>query len=557
MSKRFLFSFFILLSVVASSQNHYDKIRIGWDYRKQCHVGSGVYSRLKLLSNDTLTCVYSVNRGVYIRKQKDGIWSDPLLVAVDPTRQYDYTNAEMTELADGTLVYAWNARPLPKTGKPYKIMAALSNDGGLSWHNEQTLFVAGTDFEEGCWEPVVAQLPSGEVQLFFANEYEVPDKQQHIAMMRSFDNCKTWQKPEIVCFREKSRDGMPVPVILQKKKGIALAIEDNGLNGAFKPVIIYTSLKDNWQSGTVAADSPRRWGALTGRDTLAAPIYAGAPYLIQLTSGETLLSFQSGEGRKSENTLDHSLMQVYVGDNEALEFSCKSTPFPFPGNERAKTLWCALEQTGDNTVMATASVSGLEKKNGVWTSTGKIFHPMKSYRTEKFPINWDAVSEGMFIGAESQAQCRVYSVWDKDSLYFRFHVADRHVSRDPQHGTDAVELFINRDIEERQTPSLGRYRIYSSPTDKVQFQCLQKDVWKEWDASIKSYVTYWEEGYCATISIPWESIKGRPGKKGFAVFFRLHNADGNGVLIKENMSGAVQDIPQTWMRCTLSRKTMD
>ena len=141
-------------------------------------------------------------------------------------------------------------------------MVCYSADKGQTWSAEETLFVAGVDFEEGCWEPVVMQLPSGEIQLFFANEYQVPDKQQHIAMMRSLDNGATWGQPEVVCFRAGSRDGMPVPVRLQQDKGLALAIEDNGLNGAFKPVIIHTTMQDNWKSGTVLADSPNRWSAL-------------------------------------------------------------------------------------------------------------------------------------------------------------------------------------------------------------------------------------------------------------------------------------------------------
>ena len=250
------------------AQTYYDQIRIGWDYRKQTFVSGGVYSRLKKLSDGSLACVYSEGPGVYIRKRNAEGWNAPVLVATDASRQYGYTNAELTELADGRLVYAWNARPHGNTGLPYKIMLCYSADKGQTWSAEETLFVAGADFEEGCWEPVVMQLPSGEIQLFFANEYQVPDKQQHIAMMRSLDNGATWGQPEVVCFRAGSRDGMPVPVCLQQDKGLALAIEDNGLNGAFKPVIIHTTMQDNWKSGTVLADSPNRWSALAESDTM-------------------------------------------------------------------------------------------------------------------------------------------------------------------------------------------------------------------------------------------------------------------------------------------------
>lgn len=537
----------------AAAQTYYDQIRIGWDYRKQTFVSGGVYSRLKKLSDGSLACVYSEGPAVYIRKRNAEGWSALVLVATDARRQYGYTNAELTELADGRLVYAWNARPHGNTGLPYKIMLCYSADKGQTWSAEETLFVAGADFEEGCWEPVVMQLPSGEIQLFFANEYQVPDKQQHIAMMRSLDNGATWGQPEVVCFRAGSRDGMPVPVCLQQDKGLALAIEDNGLNGAFKPVIIHTTMQDNWKSGTVLADSPNRWSALAESDTLPAPVYAGAPYLIQLSTGETLLSFQSGEGRKSQSTLDHSLMQVYVGDAEARNFCCRTTPFPFPFHAETRTLWCALEQTDEQTVMATASVSGLKNRNGIQTSTGRIYRPMKARRVQEL-LDWGSMSDAMFIGAESQAQVRIKSAWDADSLYFHFRVADSRLCVAPlgqlPEMSDGVEVCIDRTMKGSHTPTAGMFRILANVAGTVRCQNIVDGKWAAWDGSVRADVMQQPDGYAVEVAIPWHKIKGKPNKEGLAVCFRLHNNDAEGVVYHENMPGADPDRPYTWMRCT-------
>lgn len=537
----------------AAAQTYYDQVRIGWDYRKQTFVSGGVYSRLKKLSDGTLACVYSEGPGVYIRKRNAEGWGAPVLVATDARRQYGYTNAELTELADGRLVYAWNARPHANTGLPYKIMLCYSADKGNTWSEEETLFVAGAEFDEGCWEPVVMQLPSGEIQLYFANEYLVPDKQQHIAMMRSMDNGATWEQPEVVCFRAGSRDGMPVPVCLQQDKGLALAIEDNGLNGAFKPVIIHTTMQDNWKSGTVLADSPNRWSALAESDTLPAPVYAGAPYLIQLSTGETLLSFQSGEGRKSQSTLDHSLMQVYVGDAEARNFCCRTTPFPFPFHAEVRTLWCALEQTDEQTVMATASVSGLKSRNGIQTSTGRIYRPMKARRIQGLP-DWDSMPETMFIGAESQAQVRIKSAWDADSLYFHFRVADSRLCVAPlgqlPEMSDGVEVCIDRTMKGNHTLTAGMFRILANVAGTVRCQNIVDGKWSAWDGSVRADVMLQPDGYAVEVAIPWHKIKGKPNKEGLAVCFRLHNNDAEGVVYHENMPGADPDRPYTWMRCT-------
>lgn len=365
----------------ASAQSYRDGVRIAWDYRTQTFASPGGYARAKLLKSGVLILVYSNAGGVYIRRyaHDSGKWGSPVLVAKDATGTYDYTNAELTQLASGKLIYSWNARPLSGTNAPYLIKVKYSTTGGLSWKDEQTVYTAGTEFHDGCWEPSVLQLPSGEVQLYFSNEHDVDNDRQNISMFRSFDDGATWQGPEVISFRSISRDGMPVGVCLQNGMGTAVAIEDNGYNGTFKPVIVWTAADDNWKSGTVDGSSSHRWGALAATDTLSTMTYAGAPYLIQLSSGETLLSVQSGVGRKDSSTHEHSLMQVYVGSSAAKDFVAKSTPWSFIDNGDARTLWNSLCQINDSTVMAASEIAYLPADNGVWTVKGKILHPLKSY----------------------------------------------------------------------------------------------------------------------------------------------------------------------------------
>ena len=234
----------------ASVTDYLDGVRINWEYASQEYVGPGVYARVKVLSDNNLALVYSAGGNVLISKWALGTsqWSTAQIVANDPDGIYDYTNAEMIQLQDGTLIYAWNARPKSGSGARYKIMLKYSYDGGRTWVNETDLFVAGTVPEDGCWEPAMLQLPTGEIQLFFANEYQVPVRFQNISMVRSSDNGLTWSTPEVIAYRAGSRDGMPVPVYLHDDKGIAVAIEDPGLDGTFKPVIVHTSVDDNWHS---------------------------------------------------------------------------------------------------------------------------------------------------------------------------------------------------------------------------------------------------------------------------------------------------------------------
>ena len=546
------------------AQSYYDGLRICWDYRAQEFLCPGVYSRLKPLSDGSLACVYSASNAIWFRCRRNGLWFEPVKVSQDPRGQYSYTNSELLELADGRLMYAWNARAVGGSNQPYKIMAAYSADMGRTWVGEQTLYVAGHEWTDGCWEPAMMQLPvqvpenpgnpevpaGGEVQLFFANEHNIPDNRQNITLLRSLDNCATWQDPVVVSFRPTSRDGMPVPLCLQDGKGLVLAIEDNGLNGNFKPVIIHSTMADNWRGGTVGASSAHRWSALAPTDSLASAVYAGAPYLIQLNSGETLLSCQSSEGRKSP---DQAIMQAYVGNSEARDFCCRSTPFPFVGEDETSVQWCALAQTNDSTVMATSSVGRRKTQNGIWLATGHIYHPLRVLQAKDFAANWAQYDPGFFIGGASQAQARIRAAWDKDSIYFHFQVSDEHIVHAPEGcvpwDSDAVEVCLDPRRRGGERLDKGMYRLVANVKGELLAQTDFEWCWHTWTTTARRALSFTDSGYNILLAIPWSDLGGLPRKKAVYLFFALHNNDYGPFIVHENMSGGNPDRPLTWMRC--------
>jgi hypothetical protein len=226
--------------------------------------------------------------------------------------------------------------------------------------------VRQTDHAPGCWEPAQAQLPSGEIQLFFANEKPYPTtNEQEITLLRSFDNGGNWSIPQTVSYRAGSRDGMAVPLILAGQKGMVISIEDNGLAGTFKPAIIYTSLSDNWTPPYADGSSTRRWGA--PQTPLPSAIYAGASYIRQFPTGETVLSVQSGEGRQSPGTLDYSQMVVYIGDATAKNFTNGSVPFSVPAGSNG--LWNSLFIKNATTVTAISQLT-TNGVQGLWAIDG-------------------------------------------------------------------------------------------------------------------------------------------------------------------------------------------
>lgn len=345
------------------------EVTIDWDSNSLQFVTRGGYARIKQVQ-DRHALVYNASAPALIRFSDDGCesWGEPIVVA--QAEGYVFTNSELLELQSGRLLYMWNARPNRSTGLPFKIMYATSDDGGSSWSEGRDLYVAHPEFHNGCWEPIALQLPDGEVQIYFANEAPYTESsEQEISLMRSTDDCNTWSEAEKISFRAGSRDGMAVPIYLPHSNEIAVAIEDNGIRGRFKPVIVRTAR--NWTDGFVAADDLRREEALAAECAVHDTIYAGAPYLIRLGERHTLLSVQSTEGRKGRNE-QFANMQVYVGDRNARNFKHRSTPIPhLPAD--ANALWNSITQLDDDTVIAVMSVSGMERgKGGVWTVKGKI-----------------------------------------------------------------------------------------------------------------------------------------------------------------------------------------
>ena len=344
-------------------------VTIQWHEESLQFVTGGVYARIKKVQKHH-ALVYNSGDAALIRFSEDNCrnWSTPQEVAKE--EGYTFTNCELLQLASGKLLYMWNARPHSGTGLPYKIMYATSDNGGNSWNEARNLYIADSNFRNGCWEPIALQLPDGEVQIYFANEAPYTDSdEQEISLMRSLDECETWTTAEKVSFRKGFRDGMPSPIYLPHSKEIAAAIEDNGIKGRFKPVIVRTS--NNWKDGHVDAECSRREEALSTACSLPENIYAGAPYLINLGKSHTLLSIQSTEGRKGYNER-YANMQVYVGDKNARNFRNRSTPVPnLPAN--AQALWNSITMLDEDTVIAVMSIYGFKNgQNGIWTVKGKV-----------------------------------------------------------------------------------------------------------------------------------------------------------------------------------------
>ncbi|WP_285008507.1 sialidase family protein [Pedobacter faecalis] len=380
---------FILLAAFCCTKSQHPKIeqpaekkgkRIEWEQSTLSRISSPTananysgYCRIAQLSDGSLLAVYEADGSIVSVRSGDAgkSWSDATVVAA----RKDGSNMSVPDLLvlnNNHILVFYNGRPYNiSPSRKFSILARKSNDGGASWSSEQLLYEAGHEFKNGCWEPSAIQLPDGEIQVYFANEGPYTDSdEQNISMLRSADHGDSWTtSPEVVSFRPGRRDGMPVPLMLRNGAGIAVAIEDNAVN-TFKPYIIKNRANGTWAS-PVGAVSPNRIYALA--DRIADDLYAGAPYLRQLSTGETIMSYQGTEGRT--NNMNFADMKVVIGDANAENFTHKSVPFLIPANKSC--LWNSLVILNDDTIIAVASTNAYSSKTEVWMIKGRLINHNK------------------------------------------------------------------------------------------------------------------------------------------------------------------------------------
>lgn len=143
-----------------------------------------------------------------------------------------------------------------------------------------------------------------------------------------------------------------------------MVIEDSGTaGGRFKPVVLHTTLADNWRSGVVDGDSLRRWGALA--EPLDPQWYGGGPFLRQLPTGETVLSYQESV----DGTMDRCRIAVCIGNEDARSFTNKTYPIALgpKGNQAWNSLF--VKDASTLTAISSATVQGVR---GIWAIDGHV-----------------------------------------------------------------------------------------------------------------------------------------------------------------------------------------
>lgn len=295
------------------------------------------YGRVKRIGeSDTLLLVYHGGENnqdwlnVYLRKSYDNglTWQDQQIMAdVSQSSGYwRFCNPELIQLANGWILLSYIANGNPETNDNCFVHVLTSKDHGKTWEGPAAI-VTGRS-----WEPAMVQLPHGEIEMFYSSEADwwLPEEgeymEQKIHMIHSTDNGQTWSYPKTVAYYPGKRDGMPVPLLLQGNRGIVFGIET--VNANKSPYMIRRELAGPWVLTTSNYENGPYRQVIDGFSG-----HGGAPYLLQLPTGETVLSVHIYKGGDWHQ---NNYMQVMVGDNEAKNFTNLTTPWGvLPVNESA------------------------------------------------------------------------------------------------------------------------------------------------------------------------------------------------------------------------------
>jgi len=539
-------------------------IRIAWDYTTLTQISDKIstdyngYARLIQLNSKKLICTYESGGAILVKFSDDlgKTWSSPIK-AISGTATLNMTTPDILQLKDNSILICYNPRPIGgnNSGDKFSINTIKSYDAGLTWIENKVIYEATSEFENGCWEPSALQIPNGEIQLFFSNENVYrSSNEQNISLLRSSDSGLTWSgTPEIVSFRSGKRDGMPSPILLKNQNEIVFSIEDNGVSNQFKPYTIRNTVSDNWKQ-TVDANSANRNYAL--EEQLSTAVYAGAPYLAQLSTGEVLMSYQGTENRAT-NDINNADMKVLIGSDQAKNFNRKSVPFLISGGKSA--LWNSVAVLDDDTVIALTTTNQFSNASQVWMIKGHVL-------PEIYVTNMTVTVDGegaetvwekknpVFVGQNSATQLEANFSYDSSFLYVFAKVKDNQIiNSNTITETDGLNLYL--DAKNRNLIALGNwiFKIELGQSSLFSIYEGENSKWKKLDNAqgILATTLKTPNGYQIEAKIPWGLLGGIPAKQtriGFNMELRERGA-GNFI---EGISSNVNDKPYSWSALKLS-----
>lgn len=546
------------LLLYAVKHEPYSGSRIYWDISsKKLLFPSGNYARVIQLQDGRLMAVAESGGGVSVSYSGDNgnIWSSPERI-IQSAPNIPYAVPDVIQLTNGDIIVGFNPRPSsPYTeDRKFGIRCIRSVDNGKTWSEPIFIYDAQHYKRQGCWEPCFLELPTGELQCYFANENNFPNSnEQEISMCRSFDNGLTWGKENRICFSNGSRDGMPVPILTDNNE-IVVIIEDNGWgNGynGFRATTVRTTLDDNWSNWIPRNNNNREMIFANAADKT---FISAAPYIRRLGKDETIASWQGDRGERKGMGEDRYEMSVGVGDADGRNVKAIVSPFGLSTSQHG--LWNSVTALDDGTVFALTSIGDAGKGNAIYSMTGYAKKGFEaSYGTPV--INGSSSKETwtkknarqILLGSNSTRNLATMDfLYDENNLYFFARVIDRNIFTDKV-DNDGITLALDVENCCDTYPQKGMYRIFMDVNGSLKFYAGESNKWNEIDnpESINYVVNTKSSYYEMEIAIPWNVLgcTSAPINNDMRCYIEVSDRR-DGELVKEIIPESILRQSWTW-----------
>lgn len=400
------------------------------------------YPRLKKIDDSNYVLFYHdelYGGSVYCSRSTDCVtWTPPTKVFAQSTVVVDgntdnlkYMTGDACVLDDGRIiaVSSFRAEFAYYTHEwENGVVVSYSSDNGKTWTEPEVVYTGTT------WEPFVMQDDNGEIYIFFTCSapstylYGFDNLSSGIGFVRSKDNGATWTPkvtdapytPQYVMRQYMGTNGAGIkiyndqmPAALKLNNGtIALAAEThNVFTGAFRFSISYNTNRFADDLGMTKSGPTDR---LTSKFDLA------GPYLLQFDSGEVLLTYNG------TNTFKYRLANC-----EAREFYDENVLLENVG------CWGSCEKLSSHSAALSIGSNDYDiivtKVYLNHTLNAKKLTPTLTANTSE----WDASTDAIFLGSESQAQVAVRLAYDDDYVYLLAERTDRYIN-----SGDAMNVFF-------------------------------------------------------------------------------------------------------------------
>ncbi len=417
--------------------------------RKSTTTMNPYYPRLKKVADDNYLLFYNIGKtdpSCFVARSKDLKSWEVGCALFEGTENTHYATCDAVVLKNGDVLAVASFRPtdwgaytsdMTKSG----IVLRRSSDGGKTW-SEMTRIYTGMN-----WEPYLLQLESGEVQCFFTHTapytylygYNKKQRSSGVGLIRSYDNGATWTPnvtgaPFAADIASQTYIGNmqgygkmfteQMPSVTELHNGSMLMVAESlpNFNDQTMFRLTITRSHDNWKKLALDEAGP------ADKQTIA-DIHAAGPYVVQMKSGESVISYNGTKG-----------MNLIVGDSEGKNFSAATQPL----SDFNKTYWGSLEVLGTHALLAVCDDD---------TNTGNVEHRRISYGTmylnhdlyakkmtptiDSDPSDWSDNTDALFVGSNSQAQASVRFAEDSEYIYILCERLDEKLS-----AKDDVDIFV-------------------------------------------------------------------------------------------------------------------